>query len=286
MDRNSVKNSIKIFLMLIPSLTILLSVYLYPFILAILISVVDSSGRLTLEHYSYVFTVYAQDVVFTIAVCALSALVSLLISISIASYIRLSLDEGFRKILNWIFRFPLFIPMVVVAQMMRTFLAPHGFLNTLLAQIGFIELQEAPNLFDWRGLLIGFVWKQTPFMALIILSGFAMVSDVHIDAARVLGAGRLYIVRRILLPMARGSIAIAFALTFASNIGTFTLPYMIIGGAKPTTMTVIMAHRVTYFGDWSIANALGVISYAVVGLFSIAYLREAVRAGVYERERV
>ncbi|MEM1876966.1 MAG: hypothetical protein QXH21_09305, partial [Ignisphaera sp.] len=87
----------------------------------------------------------------------------------------------------------------------------------------------------------------------------------------------------ILLPMARSSIAIAFILTFASNIGTFTLPYMLIGGAKPTTLTVDIAHRVTYFGDWGTANALGVVMYMLVAVFSIYYLREMVKRGIYER---
>lgn len=283
MNITKLKKIVVVFLMLAPSLLILFFLYIYPFYLSILTSFIDSNGKLNLQHYAYIFTIYKHDILFTIAICFLSTFLSLLISLVIASYIRLSIDNVFKKTLNSVIRFPLFVPMVVVAQMIRTFVAPHGFLNTMLAHIGVMNIDNAPNFLDWRGLLIGFLWKQIPFTTLIVLSGFAMINDNLIEAAKVVGASRSLIARKILVPMARRSIAIAFALTFASNMGTFTLPYMIIGGARPTTITVLMAHRVVMYGDWSVANALGVISYFAVGVFSIFYIREIIRGNVYEK---
>ncbi|MEM4627224.1 MAG: ABC transporter permease subunit [Ignisphaera sp.] len=236
-----------------------------------------------MEYYRTVFRVYGDDVVFSFWISLLSTFVAGALSIIIASYIRLGTGITIKKALNQIYRLPLFIPMVVVAQMMRSFLAPRGYLNSLLALVGLVDLSNPPIFFDWKGLLIGFVWKQLPFMTLIVLSGFAMINDSYIEAAKVVGASSWRIVFNILLPMARSSIAIAFILTFASNIGTFTLPYMLIGGAKPTTLTVDIAHRVTYFGDWGTANALGVVMYMLVAVFSIYYLREMVKRGIYER---
>jgi ABC-type sugar transport system permease subunit len=45
---------------------------------------------------------------------------------------------------------------------------------------------------------------------------------------------------------------------------------------------VDIAHRVTYFGDYGVANALGVISYLMVLVTAIFYLRYSVRKGIYE----
>ncbi|MCX8201859.1 MAG: ABC transporter permease subunit [Candidatus Caldarchaeum sp.] len=271
------------YLFLIPTLSIFLPFYVYPFVSSVWLSFLEEDGEVGIANYVTVFDAYGIDVAFSLGISVLSTFVSGLIGITAAFYFKISAGQRIKRLLNQVFRIPLFVPMVVVAQMMRTYLAPHGTLNTMFAQIGLVDLSSPLQLFDWRGLLIGFVWKQTPFMTLIILSGFLMIRDSYIEAARVAGAGHANILLRILLPMARANIAIAFILTFASNLSTFTLPYMLIGGAKPTTITVDMAHRVTLFGDWGTANALGVISYVMVGFFSVYYLREMTKRGIYER---
>ncbi len=269
--------------LILPALLFLLSLYLYPFILSIITSFIDDSGSITFYYYNEAFTAYGQDIFFTLWLCILATFVPAVIAIGIAAYLRLSTISIVRRIISILYRFPLFIPMVVVAQMMRTFLAPHGLLNVYLAQLGFIDLEQPPWFFDWKGMLIGFTWKQVPFMALIILGGFSMIDESMIEAARSVGAGYGRILTSILIPMARTSIAIAMILIFASNVSTFTLPYMLIGGSTPTTITVDIAHRVVYFGDWGTANALGTVSYIMVGAFSVYYLREMVRRGLYER---
>ncbi|HDI31994.1 MAG TPA: ABC transporter permease subunit [Thermofilum sp.] len=283
MNKVNVIKKILPFTLILPSFLVMLFLYLYPFALSILKSFMDDQGRFTLKYYEEAFSSYKQDIFFSFWISLLSMFVSTFIAIILAAYLRLS-NTPFKPIINSIYRFPLFIPMVVVAQMMRTFLAPHGLLNLMLLQMGLINIDYPPWFFDWKGMLIGFVWKQTPFMVLIILGGFQMIDDSLIEAARCVGANIFKMLVNIMLPLARASIAIAMILIFASNISTFTLPYMLIGGATPTTITVDIAHRVTYFGDWGTANALGVVSYLMVGAFAIYYLREVVRRSVYVQE--
>ncbi|MCX8165427.1 MAG: sugar ABC transporter permease [Acidilobaceae archaeon] len=266
-------------LLVLPALLVIVLLYLYPFGLAVWISFSGEDG-FTLEHYQRVYEVYWEDVIFTFWTSFLSAVIAAVLGILIATYLRLGADDPIKSFINQLYRIPIFLPMVVVAQMMRGFLAPHGTLNMALFNLG---LSQPIEFFDWKGLVIGFVWKQAPFMALIILSGFLMVKDEHIEAARVAGASDLRVLTEILLPMTRNTVAIAFALAYASNVATFTLPYMLIGGAKPTAITVDIAHRVTFFGDWATANALGVVSFLLVSVFAVFYLREMVRRGVYER---
>jgi len=278
---NDIKSKVIPIFLLLPALSIMFFLYLYPFILSIVTSFVDDQGHFTLNYYIEAITSYGQDIVFTFWISLLSTFVAALVAVAIAAYLRLS-NSPFKRFINALYRFPLFIPMVVVAQMMRTFLAPHGLFNVMLLQLGLIDIENPPWFFDWKGLLIGFVWKQTPFMVLIILGGFQMIDDSLIEAARSVGANTLRVLLNIMLPIARASLAIAMILTFASNVSTFTLPYMLIGGAVPTTITVDIAHRVVYFGDWGTANALGTISYLMVGIFSVYYLEEMTKRGVYE----
>jgi len=259
----------------------MLALYAYPFVSSIYRSFLDGKGVLTLANYAKVRELYLRDVFFSLEISILSTAIAAVLSIALAAYLRLA-TGWFARFVGVIYRFPIFIPFVVVAQMMTTFLAPHGLLNIFLAQMGLVNLEAPLELLNWKGLTFGFVWKQAPFMTLIVLSGFEMVDDTYIEAARSVGAKLPQVIVRILMPMSQATIIVALILAFTSTVGTFTLPYMLIGGKAPTTATVDIAHRVTYFGDYGVANALGTLAYLMVLLTAIYYLRYAVKKGVYE----
>jgi ABC-type spermidine/putrescine transport system permease subunit I len=186
-------------------------------------------------------------------------------------------QSAISRLLTGLYKLPIFIPFVVVAQMMNTFLAPHGFLNLALAQIGLINIDKPLELFNFWGLSFGFVWKMIPFSVLIIHGGFQMIDNSYIEAARSAGASRAKVITHILIPMSKSSIMVALVLVYSQIVGTFTLPYMLIGGKIPTTITVDIAHRVNYFRDYGVANALGVFSYLLVLATAIYYLRSSVK---------
>ena len=65
---------------------------------------------------------------------------------------------------------------------------------------------------------------------------------------------------------------VAMVLTFVRTISSITIPLM-VGPNNPNMITVDMMFRVNYFSDWRVANALGVISYLIVMVLAIYYLR-------------
>ncbi len=269
------------FLLLFPAVGLMLALYAYPFVASIYRSFMSKEGTWTLANFAKVQELYLRDVFFTLGVALLSTALAAVISILLSTYLRMSTGR-IPRLAGLVYRFPIFIPFVVVAQMMRTFLAPHGLLNISLAQLGLINIEAPLQLLDWKGLTFGFVWKQAAFMTLIISSGFLVIDDSYIEAARSVGARLPQVILKILIPMSRASISVAVILAFTSIVGTFTLPFMLIGGKSPTTVTVDIAHRVTYFGDWGVANALGTVSYLLVLVTAIYYLRYNVKQGVYE----
>ena len=90
--------------------------------------------------------------------------------------------------LAWLYRWPLFIPFIVAAQCMRTFLAKNGLANNTLVASGLIDAADTVSLLDWRGVIITFVWKQAPFVALLLAGAMASIDRATIEAARNLGA--------------------------------------------------------------------------------------------------
>ena len=238
----------------------------------------ESTGAWDLGNFSKAFTLYGGDIALTAGVTVLSTGLVGLLSIAVAGYLTLGESPRAVALLRWIYRWPLFIPFVVAAQLMRTFLAKNGMLNNSLMSLGLVEPLQAISLLDWRGVVITFVWKQLPFAALLISGAMASLDRSLIESARGLGAGRLRILLEIVLPQVRSTVWVALILSFVTMLSALSVPMMIIAGS-PTLLTVDMAWRVNSYGDYGVANALGFVSFAMSGVAAWFYLRQGLREG-------
>src|SRR4029453_5265241 len=117
-------------------------------------------------------------------------------------------------ILRWLYRWPLFLPFIVTAQAIRTFLAKNGMLNHVLIGGGLIDPLQAQSMLDWRGIVVAFIWKQAPFGTLLLAGARAAIDRQHIGAARNLGASRLRVLFEIILPQARRTLLVGLVLSF------------------------------------------------------------------------
>jgi ABC-type spermidine/putrescine transport system permease subunit I len=179
-------------------------------------------------------------------------------------------------VLRWLYRWPLFIPFVVAAQMMRSFLAKNGLMNNALVASGLLDSSSTVGFLDWRGVVITFIWKQFPFVTLIVAGAMASLDRSMIEAARNLGASRSRVLIEIILPQIRVPLVVASVLTFVTILSVLSVPMMINAGS-PTMITVDMAYRITSLSDYAAANALGVISYLMVAGVAWIYLREGLK---------
>jgi putative spermidine/putrescine transport system permease protein len=197
-------------------------------------------------------------------------------AVLIGGYLTLGSNRATVAILAWLYRWPLFVPMVCAAQMMRSFLARNGMLNNGLIAAGLLTPAGAGSLLDWRGILVTFVWKQLPFVALMTAGAMAALDRSLIEAARDLGASRLRVLFGIVLPLVRAPLLVACVLTFVTLMSVLSVPVMLTADS-PTMITVDMGYRITTFGDYGTADALGVISYAMTMVAAWIYLRDAAR---------
>ena len=146
--------------------------------------------------------------------------------------------------------------------------------NTL-ATIGLVDVGSVSGLLDWRGIIVTFVWKQTPFVALLVSGAMAALDRATVEAAANLGASGMRILIEILLPQVAGLMLVGLILAFVTMLSVLSVPIMISGGS-PTMITVDMAFRVNSYSDYGVANALGFVSYAIAGLGAWVYLRRSV----------
>jgi putative spermidine/putrescine transport system permease protein len=265
--------------LLLPALVLVALLFVYPLLFSLAYAFRnEASGAWDLGNFRKAFDLYGTDIAVTAGVTVLSTALVGVFAIAVAGYLTLGENPRAVAALRWIYRWPLFIPFVVAAQLMRTFLAKNGMLNNALISLDLIEPLQAASLLDWRGAVITFVWKQLPFAALLISGAMASLDRSMIESARGLGASRLRILLEILVPQVRATVWVSLILSFVTMLSVLSVPMMIIAG-NPTLVTVDMAWRVNSYGDYGVANALGVVSFAMCGLAAWFYLRQGLREG-------
>jgi len=257
-----------------PALAVVGLFFIAPLGMSVVVAFRDKTGGFTLEHFAKSFEFYSTDLLFTLAIVLLSTLLIGVVAIAIAGYLTLGGHPRTVAVLRWLYRWPLFIPFVVAGQLMRTFLAKNGMLNHVLIGSGLIEPLSAQSLLDWRGIVVAFVWKQAPFVTLLLAGAMAALEPQHIEAARNLGARRLRVLVDIVLPQVRGTLLVGLVLSFVTMLSVLSVPLM-INPNSPTMVTVDVAYRISTHADYPVANALCLLSLLLAATGAVFYLRHA-----------
>lgn len=270
------RRSLKYLLLVVPAALMIAVLFLYPLGFSLIAAFTNDAGQLTLAHFAKVYALYSSDIVFTVVIVLISVALLAVISITLSAVITLSPCRTIVRMLGFLYRLPLFIPFIVAAQMMRTFLAKNGLMNNALVATDLFTPMETVSWLGWKGIIITFVWKQLAFATLLICGAMAALEPSQILAARNLGASRPGILFDIILPQVLPAIGVALVLSTVTMMSVLSVPLM-IGVGTPTMMTVDMAFRVNSYGDYAVANALGVVSLLICGALSWFYLRHSLQ---------
>lgn len=263
-------------LLVAPALLLVALFFLYPLCFSVISAFQARDGRWTLGNFATAFELYRMDMLFTAGIVVLSATLIGLLAVAIGGALTLGENRRMVAALRWLYRWPLFIPFIVASQMMRSFLAKNGLMNNALMGLGIIDPVQAISLLDWRGVVVTFVWKQTPFVALMVAGAMAALDRSTVEAARNLGAGRLRVLGQIVVPQVAPTLTVGLVLSTVTMLSVLSVP-MMINPNSPTLITVDMAYRINAHGDYGVANALGFVSYAMAGMVGWIYLRHGVR---------
>jgi len=263
-------------LLVAPALLLVVALFVYPLVFSVASAVSDPAGGVGPANFIKAFELYSGDILYTIFIVATSTVLVGLVSIAIAGYLTMGETPWLVSGLAWLYRWPLFIPFIVAAQCMRTFLAKNGMLNNTVVAAGLLDPDQTVSLLDWRGVVITFVWKQVPFVAMLLAGAMASLDRSAIEAARNLGASRLRCVVEIVLPLVAPTLMVGLILSFVTMLSVLSVP-MMVAGSQPTMLSVDIAFRINAYGDYGVANALGVISYLMTAITAWLYLRYSLR---------
>ena len=259
-------------LLIAPGLALVAALFLYPLCFSLISAFTGPQGGFSLQAFGKAWELYSGDVVFTVVIVLASCFFTGLAAIIIAGTLTLGENRYIVGTLKALYRWPLFIPFIVAAQCMRTFLAKNGLMNNSFVSLGLMEPLQAVSFLDWRGIIATFVWKQTPFVALLLAGALASLDRATLEAGRNLGASRMRVLVELALPQVMPQLLVALVLSFVTMLSVLSVP-MMVAGSQPTMLTVDMAFRINAYGDYATANALGVITYLISAGAAILYLK-------------
>lgn len=259
-------------LLIAPGLALVAALFLYPLSFSLISAFTGPDGGFSLGSFRKAWELYSGDVVFTVVIVLASCFFTGLAAIVIAGTLTLGENRYIVGTLKALYRWPLFIPFIVAAQCMRTFLAKNGLMNNSFVSLGLMEPLQTVSFLDWRGIIATFVWKQTPFVALLLAGALASIDRATLEAGRNLGASRVRVLFELALPQVMPQLLVALVLSFVTMLSVLSVP-MMVSGSQPTMLTVDMAFRINAYGDYSTANALGVITYLLSAGAAIIYLK-------------
>jgi putative spermidine/putrescine transport system permease protein len=146
-----------------------------------------------------------------------------------------------RPMLDFVFQVPLTVPHLVIATAVVFLLAPTGLVSRFAQVVGFIDgSSQFPLLINdpgCIGIIVTYVWKEVPFITLMLLAAIKGMGTELLEVGKTLHAAPWQRFRYIVLPVLFPSLGAACLIVFAYTFGAFEVPYL-LGQTHPMTLSV------------------------------------------------
>jgi multiple sugar transport system permease protein len=118
------------------------------------------------------------------------------------------------------------------------------------------------------------VWKTTPFMALLLLAGLALVPDELLEAAKVDGANAVQRFFRITLPLMKPAILVALLFRTLDAFRIFDTVFIQTRGANDTETVSILGYNVLINRvNLGLGSAVSVLIFIAVILIAVLFVK-------------
>jgi len=195
----------------------------------------------TLRYYEEIFEKPAllDSVVVSLEISIVSSVLATVLGVALCA--ALVYTGNVRGKTLQVVKLPILIPHTVVALFVIMVLSQGGLLARTLYALGLLNSQKdfpailysSSNL----GIIIAYIWKETPFIAYFVLATMSSVDSTLGEAAENLGASEVRSFSQITLPLSMPAVTKAFLIVFAYSFGAYELPFL-LGATLPKALPV------------------------------------------------
>jgi multiple sugar transport system permease protein len=262
-----------------PAGIVMIAVSIYPIVYAFVLSLQRADLRfpaankfIGLDNYKTVLTspLWWQDVWHTVVLTVIPVSLELVIGMALALIMhRVIFGRGPVRAIALI---PYGIVTVVAAYSWRyAWEADSGWIPHLLG----LKSDPLTSTFgSYLAIIVSEVWKTTPFMALLLLGGLALVPDELHEAAKVDGATAWQRFWRITIPLMKPAILVALLFRTLDAFRIFDTVYIFNQGAHGTeTVSILAYNQLLNRLNLGLGSAVSVLIFLMVALIAFLFIK-------------
>jgi multiple sugar transport system permease protein len=262
-----------------PAVIVMLAVTAYPVINAFVLSLQradlrfpDANEFIGFDNYGTVLssTIWWEDVLHTLIITVVSVGIELVLGMLLALVMHRAIFG--RGTVRTSILIPYGIVTVVAAFSWRyAWSLDSGWIPGLLG-IDTDPLSETG--WSYVAIIITEVWKTTPFMALLLLAGLALVPDELHEAAKVDGASAVQRFFRITLPLIKPAILVALLFRTLDAFRIFDSVFILTAGQNNTeTLSILGYNQLLNRLNLGLGSAISVLIFLMVAFIAFLFIR-------------
>jgi multiple sugar transport system permease protein len=263
-----------------PAVIVMIAVTAFPIIDTIILSLqrssLDQPGHsafIGLDNYGYVFRAHLfwMDLIHTAVITVISVSIEFVLGMLLA--IAMHRVIFLRGLLRSIALVPYAIVAVVAAYSWQYAwsLDDGGWIPRLLGLTG----DPLSHQFGtYVAIIMTEVWKNTPYVALLLLAGLALVPDELLEAAKIDGATAWQRFSRITLPLMKPAILVALLFRTLDAFRIFDVIYIFNQGANNTASLSQLSYSTLLERlNLGLGSAVSVVLFLIVGLIAFMFIK-------------
>ena len=262
-----------------PAVIIMVAVTAYPLVYALWLSLQRYDLRfpaarefIGLANYATVLTssLWWTALGVTVFITVVSVVVELAIGMGMALIMRYALVG--RGLVRTAILIPYGIVTVVAAYSWQYAWTPGtGYLANLLPSGSAPLTEQWPAIFI---IILAEVWKTTPFMALLLLSGLTLIPDNLLRAAKVDGASKWQRFTQVMLPLMKPTILVALLFRTLDAFRIFDNIYILTAGANNTRSVSILGYDNLFTAlNLGVGSAISVLIFVAVAIIAFIFVK-------------
>lgn len=197
-----------------------------PLLFVVYYSLVDANGAFTLEYVSQIGK-YKDIMLNSIWLGFIATVISLVLAYPLA-FIMARSNLNVQRTMMMLVMLPMWMNLLIRTYSLMILLQDTGIINSSLS---FLRLPNVHMINTQGAVVLGMIYNYIPYMILPLYSIMAKIDNGLIEAAEDLGANKLTVLRKIILPLSMPGIASGFTMVFVPSVSTFYISKKLGGNA-------------------------------------------------------
>ncbi|MFL0245667.1 ABC transporter permease [Candidatus Clostridium stratigraminis] len=279
---------IKPYILILPAVLVMMTLFLGGLALGFLQSLglfsIIGNSHITFDFYKELLRSvdFKKSIVLTFEISVISATASGVFAM-ILTYILFIIEENkLSKILRRLFQLPILVPHITAAYLIGLLLMKSGWISSITYYLGITKSMEAfpsiINNINSIGIITTYMWKEVPFIILMLVPALQRIETSWLEIARVFGSTRKEFFNEVVYPLIMPTWISSMLIVFAFTFSDFEVPYLL--GVTYPKLAAVFAYDIYINGDLIIrplalaANFMLTIITAILGILAYKIIKK------------